>query len=151
MVDRPLRTMLQPNWCHRICGQQTWSRTRILSREPSRAMLNGNDRLGRRSFSNEPPFFSYPRIKEHLMQNLNKDAFLFNELCLKIKTEKLSQKERQRLKEIKSKFSESRTLSDWDLSELRQFRADSNRNDARWLHQDIEARFNAVFNPARPK
>lgn len=85
------------------------------------------------------------------MNHLSKDAFLVNEIIVKTDTSKLSHNDRQRFKTIISQFSETKSLSVWDLSELRRLRALSNRSDTRWLHQDVEARFNAVYNPARPR
>ena len=84
------------------------------------------------------------------MNNLSKDAFLVNEIIIKTDPSKLSQNDRRRLKEITTQFSETKSLSVWELSELRRLRALSNRSDTRWLHQDVQARFNAVYNPARP-
>ena len=85
------------------------------------------------------------------MTNLSKDAFLVNEIIIKTDPSKLSQNDRRRLKEITTQFSETKSLSVWELSELRRLRALSNRSDTRWLHQDVQARFNAVYNPARPR
>jgi hypothetical protein len=85
------------------------------------------------------------------MNNLSKDAFLVNEIIIKTDPSKLSQNDRRRLKEITTQFSETKSLSVWELSELRRLRALSNRSDTRWLHQDVQARFNAVYNPARPR
>lgn len=85
------------------------------------------------------------------MKNLSRDAFLVNDITTKTDVTKLSPGDRQRFDEIKARFNQTKKISDWDLSELRRFRAQSNRRDTRWLYQDVQARFNTVFNPVRSR
>ena len=85
------------------------------------------------------------------MNHLSKAAFLVNDITIKTTPERLSQNDRARFYAIREAFNKSRTISEFDLSELRRLRALSNRSDVRWLHQDVVARFNTVYNPARPR
>lgn len=85
------------------------------------------------------------------MNNLNRDAFIVNDLVAKTNFNNLSERDKKRFHGIKTSFYETKKISEFDLSELRRLRALSNRVDVRWLYQDVEARFDTVFNPARPR
>ena len=92
-----------------------------------------------------------PKRKEQIMNNLNKNAFLVNEISTKTDLTKLTPRDRQRFVAIRDGFYATDRISEFDLSELRRLRALSNRRDTRWLYQDVNARFNTVFNPVKSR
>ena len=85
------------------------------------------------------------------MNNLSKKAFLVNEISNKTDLTKLAARDRQRFVAICEAFYATQRISEFDLSELRRLRALSNRRDTRWLYQDVNARFNTVFNPVKSR
>ena len=85
------------------------------------------------------------------MNNLSKLAFLVNEISNKTDLTKLAARDRQRFVAIREAFYATQRISEFDLSELRRLRALSNRRDTRWLYQDVNARFNTVFNPVKSR
>ena len=85
------------------------------------------------------------------MNNLSKLAFLVNEISNKTDLTKLAYRDRQRFVAIRESFYATHRISEFDLSELRRLRALSNRRDTRWLYQDVNARFNTVFNPVNSR
>ena len=85
------------------------------------------------------------------MNNLSKLAFLVNEISNKTDLTKLAARDRQRFVAIREAFYATQRISEFDLSELRRLRALSNRRDTRWLFQDVNARFNTVFNPVKSR
>ena len=85
------------------------------------------------------------------MNNLSKKAFLVNEISNKTDLTKLAARDRQRFVAIREAFYATQRISEFDLSELRRLRALSNRRDTRWLYQDVNARFNTVFNPVNSR
>jgi hypothetical protein len=85
------------------------------------------------------------------MNNLSKNAFLVNEISIKTDLAKLAPNDRRRFVTIRQGFYATQRISEFDLSELRRLRALSNRRDTRWLYQDVNARFNTVFNPVKSR
>lgn len=85
------------------------------------------------------------------MNNLSKLAFLVNEISIKTDLTKLAYRDRQRFVAIREAVYATQRISEFDLSELRILRALSNRRDTRWLFQDVNARFNTVFNPVNSR
>jgi hypothetical protein len=85
------------------------------------------------------------------MNNLSKLAFLVNEISIKTDLTKLAYRDRQRFVAIHEGFYATHRIFEFDLSELRRLRALSNRRDTRWLYQDVNARFNTVFNPVKSR
>ena len=85
------------------------------------------------------------------MNNLSKLAFIVNEISTKTDLAKLAYRDRQRFVAIREGFYATHRISEFDLSELRRLRALSNRRDTRWLFQDVNARFNTVFNPVKSR
>jgi hypothetical protein len=74
-----------------------------------------------------------------------------NEISNKTDLTKLAARDRQRFVAIREAFYATQRISEFDLSELRRLRALSNRRDTRWLFQDVNARFNTVFNPVKSR
>ena len=85
------------------------------------------------------------------MNNLNKNAFLVNEISTKTDLTKLAARDRQRFVAIREGFYATQHITEFDLSELRRLRVLSIRRDTRWLNQDVNARFNTVFNPVKSR
>jgi len=85
------------------------------------------------------------------MNNLSKLAFIVNEISTKTDLTKLAYRDRQRFIAIREAFYATQRISEFDLSELCRLRALSNRRDTRWLFQDVNARFNTVFNPVKSR
>lgn len=85
------------------------------------------------------------------MNILSRNAFLVNEISTKTDLVKLSPRDRQRFVAIRDAFYTTHRISEFDLSELRRLRSLSNRQDTRWLYQDVNARFNTVFNPVKSR